>query len=206
MNPPGATEHLQIIRTLMERAVLYRRALSPVMLAAGLMGSVAAAASLLLPVQTPRAFVLYWVLVAALTASMNLLQVRQQALKNAEPFWSSPTRRVAEAVQPGFIIGAFAALWFWWYGKAEQLWILPGIWTLAYGCLLHASGFIMLRSIRRFGMVSLAFGALQILIGTGTSALQTLGAAHLFMGLQFGALQLLFGVYLHFTESKEGVA
>lgn len=204
MNPSGAAEHLQTIRTLMERSAVYRRALAPVMLAAGMIGIVACAASSLLHVGSTPGFILYWSAIAVATLTVNLFQVRQQALKSAEQFWSSPTRRVAEAVRPGFAAGAFAALWFYWYGKPEQIWALPGIWAMACGCGLHAAGYSMLRSIRRFGMVLLGLGALQLLVFGGTTAWQTPFHAHVSMGMLFGAMPLALGIWLHFTESKEG--
>jgi len=45
MDTNWAAENLQVIRTLMERSTLYRRALAPVMLVSGLIGTSAAAAS-----------------------------------------------------------------------------------------------------------------------------------------------------------------
>ncbi len=43
MEPKWAEENLQTIRTLMERSAVYRRALAPIMLFAGLLGVTAAA-------------------------------------------------------------------------------------------------------------------------------------------------------------------
>ena len=42
METNWAAEHLQVIRTLMERSALYRRALAPVMLVSGVLGTGAA--------------------------------------------------------------------------------------------------------------------------------------------------------------------
>ncbi len=42
MESDWAAEHLQVIRTLMERSAVYRRALAPVMTAAGVLGTLAA--------------------------------------------------------------------------------------------------------------------------------------------------------------------
>jgi len=43
MESNQAAEHLQVIRTLMERAALYRRTLAPIMLCAGTLGLLAGA-------------------------------------------------------------------------------------------------------------------------------------------------------------------
>ena len=57
MESNWATEHLQAIRTLMERAAVYRRALAPVMLLTGVVGLVAAVAGWFLQIDSPRAFI-----------------------------------------------------------------------------------------------------------------------------------------------------
>ena len=44
MEANWATDHLQVIRTLMERSALYRRALAPIMLTCGVIGIAAATA------------------------------------------------------------------------------------------------------------------------------------------------------------------
>ena len=64
MEPNWAADNLQVIRTLMERTALYRRALAPVMLLAGTIGVVAAAGGLALHLDTLRAFVGYWLAVS----------------------------------------------------------------------------------------------------------------------------------------------
>jgi len=45
MQSNAAVEHLQVIRTLMERSALYRRALAPMMLLAGVVGTIASVAA-----------------------------------------------------------------------------------------------------------------------------------------------------------------
>ena len=56
MNPNLAEEHLQTIRLLMERSALYRRALAPIMLAAGILGIIVAAIGLRFHVEAAKAF------------------------------------------------------------------------------------------------------------------------------------------------------
>ena len=46
MEPQSAADNLQVIRTLMERASVYRRALTPILLWCGLLGVAGAAAHL----------------------------------------------------------------------------------------------------------------------------------------------------------------
>ncbi len=81
-----ASENLQVIRTLMERSTLYRRALAPIMLVAGLFGIGAAVATCFVKLETNREFSLFWMSVGVLATLASLLLVRRQALKEAEEF------------------------------------------------------------------------------------------------------------------------
>ena len=110
MESNWAAEHLQVIRTLMERSALYRRALAPIMIFNGVVGLAAAALGWALQVGSPRAFILFWAGVGVVAMAGSFLLVRRQALKESEPFWSPPTRRVTQALLPplaaGLMIGA----------------------------------------------------------------------------------------------------
>ena len=96
MESDWATEHLQVIRTLMERSAVYRRALAPVMIYNGLLGIAGGVIGWACGLSSPQAFVGFWTAVAVLGLSGSFLLVRRQALKADEPFWSPPTRRVAQ--------------------------------------------------------------------------------------------------------------
>jgi len=56
MDSKWAEENLQTIRTLMERSAVYRRALAPIMLCAGTVGIIAAAAGLVFQLNSIHAF------------------------------------------------------------------------------------------------------------------------------------------------------
>ena len=114
MQSNWAADHLQIIRTLMERSALYRRALAPIMIFAGVVGLGAAALGWALKISQPASFVAYWYVVGLIGLCGAFLLMRRQAWKQAEPFWSPPTRRVAQAFLPpltaGFLLGVMALL------------------------------------------------------------------------------------------------
>ena len=105
MESNWAAEHLQVIRTLMERSALYRRALAPIMIFNGVIGLAAAVVGWALHIGTPHAFILYWAGVAVVAMTGSFLLVRRQALKESEPFWSPPTRRVTQALLPPLAAG-----------------------------------------------------------------------------------------------------
>src|SRR4051794_24796639 len=105
MDTNWAAEHLQVIRTLMERSAVYRRALAPIMIYNGVLGSLGAIVGLTVEVDKPRPFIIYWVCVALIALAGSYFLVRRQALKAAEPFWSPPTRRVTQAMLPPLAAG-----------------------------------------------------------------------------------------------------
>ena len=199
MDSNWASEHIQVIRTLMERSALYRRALAPILTFAGVVGLVAAAVGWFADIDSARGFIGFWFGVSLVGLAGALLLVRRQALKAAEPFWSPPTRRVAQAAFPpmfsGFVIGWTS---FGWLGAGYMPPLLLVIWVVLYGCGLHAAGLFTSRGLR-------ALGWLFILAGAGLffavlKAFPEGRQCHLVMGVLFGALQLACGIYLYFTE------
>jgi hypothetical protein len=209
MESNWAAEHLQVIRTLMERSAVYRRALAPIMIYNGVVGLAAAGAGWGLGIGSPRGFILYWAAVSVAALTGSFLLVRRQALSESEPFWSPPTRRVSQAMLPalaaGLMIGAAVlaqagAPSASGKGLAGMLW-LPLIWVVLYGCAFHAAGFFMPRGMKIFGWAFVVGGCGLFAAGLPDGA-KPLEYAHGIMGFFFGALHLAYGVYLYFTEQR----
>src|SRR5689334_6637385 len=110
METNQAAENLQVIRTLMERSALYRRALAPIMLFAGAMGLLGAGAGVIFKLEALRIFCGYWLGVAVVVVAGAFVIARRQALKDHEPFWSPPTRRVSQALTPPLAAGLLFSL------------------------------------------------------------------------------------------------
>src|SRR6058998_3001599 len=105
MESNWAAEHLQVIRTLMERSAVYRRALAPIMVFNGVVGAGGAMLGYVLKIAAPRAFISFWGVASCIALAGSFLLVRRQALREAEPFWSPPTRRVTQAMLPPLFAG-----------------------------------------------------------------------------------------------------
>lgn len=214
MEPKQAAEHLEVIRTLMERSAIYRRALGPVMSLAGIMGTLAAFAGWFFHFETPLIFTAYWLCVGALTAVSAFLLVRQQALKQKEDFLTPPTRRVVHAMLPALFAGLILGLVIVGVEMkqpsaslaeaGDDLTWLPLIWLILYGCALHAAGFFTPRGLRIFGWAFVIGGSgifvYWVLVGFHTVRPQQTG--HVLMGFFFGVLHLAYGAYLSATERK----
>jgi hypothetical protein len=204
MESNWAAEHLQVIRTLMERSAVYRRALAPVMIFNGLLGVAGGIVGWVLHINSAQAFIGYWAAlgVAALTGSFLL--VRRQALKESEPFWSPPTRRIAQALLPALFVGSIAGLLSLTAPRWDflQAWALPALWILLYGCALTAAGFFMHRGIKLLGWLFILTGCALMSSRCQTDGLLSLAAGHQVMGGVFGGLHLAYGIYLYFTEQR----
>lgn len=212
MEPNWAAENLQTIRTLMERSAVYRRALAPIMTLAGGIGCLGGLAGWQLKLSSNTSFVLFWMAMACLALTGGLLLVRRQALKDSEPFWSPPTRRVAQALLPAFFIGLIIGGFIFFSdhnsgGESRGLQIVVVIlWSWFYGCAVHAAGFFMPRIVRWLGWLFVLSGsALMGLLDISEQRLTQL-SPHLLMAAIFGGLHLAYGIYLYFTEKKNPAA
>jgi hypothetical protein len=156
--------------------------------------------------------------IAIITIAMAFVLVRRQALKEAEPFWSPPTRRTAQAFLPamvaGFLIAVAAgvvigrprveqSLTLYARNLAAFVW-LPALWIMLYGCALHAAGFFLPRGMKLFGYLLLAGGC--GLLWVPFPHPPTFRTGHAIMGACFGAFHLAYGVYLYFTEKQRKAA
>lgn len=216
MEPDRAAEHLEVIRTLMERSAVYRRALAPVMTLAGTLGTAAAAAGWFLHFETPIIFTGFWLCVGILTALSAFLLIRQQALKQKEDFLTPPTRRIVHALLPALLIGLVLGIVIVAIELKKpvssrsivdagiDLTWLPLIWIVLYGCALHAAGFFTPRGLRLFGWAFVLGGCTLFIYWAliGFDSVRPQRNGHVLMGVFFGVLHLAYGTYLSVTERK----
>jgi len=212
MESNWAAEHLQVIRTLMERSAVYRRALAPVMIFNGSIGTIAALIGWGAEIDTPRAFIIYWAIIGLLAVGGSFFLVRRQALKEKEPFWSPPTRRVTQAMLPPLTAGMIVSIVILVeFAQATpvapqianvvaMLW-LPQAWIVLYGCGFHAAGFFLPRGMKLFGWGFVLGGCALFALGI-PDWVSRLTYSHAVMGFFFGFLHLAYGVYLYFTEKR----
>lgn len=193
----------------MERSAVYRRALAPIMIFSGVVGLAAAGLGWGLKIGNPRSFMLFWGGVSGIAMVGSFLLVRRQALKESEPFWSPPTRRVTLAMMPGLFAGLMvAAVAFVQVNSAPielrdllGMWYLPLCWIVLYGCAFHAAGFFLPRGMRLFGWGFILGGCALFALGVPAFS-GPIGYGHGVMGFFFGALHLAYGIYLYFTERR----
>jgi hypothetical protein len=188
MNTNWAEENLSLIRTLMERASIYRRALAPIMITTGVIGASAAVVGLSGKLDAATSFLTCWASAAIVALFAGFLLARREALREREAFWSPPTRRVAIALLPAGVGGIIAAC------AEPDMARLAGWWLLIYGCGLHGAGFFMPSGVRRLSWIFIIAGALALVFGKISP--------HAVMGVGFGGLHLAYGIYLYATRTK----
>ena len=210
MQSNWAEENLQVIRTLMERAGLYRRALAPVMLSVGMLGVGGWWVGNQMRSDTLSGFVGLWFGVAAVAVAAAALIIRRQALRSEEPFWTPPTKRVVFALLPPLVAGALLVVSSCVAGlDTSSSSGLVVAWPMLYGCALHSAGQFISRGVRLLGW---AFILSSVLIGHlhlfGAAGMDSNGRLALWfqpnamMGLTFGGLHLLAAAYLYITEKR----
>jgi hypothetical protein len=205
MKPDQAAENLQVIRTLMERSAVYRRALAPMMVFTGIMGIVGASVGVCSHIKSEKAFLMLWGGIALLAMAGSFLLVRRQAIRDRESFWSPPTRRVVQAMLPSVFVGAVITVFSLvapWDGYFA-FWRFPQIWALLYGLGLHSAGFFMERGIKWLGYIFIAISAMIYISLIFVRHSDLFVEANITMGASFGLTHLAYGIYLYFTESRK---
>lgn len=212
MQNEWASENLQVIRTLMESSAIYRRALAPVMTLVGITGILAGIIGGALDFETSHSFALYWIVVALICLVEAFLLVRRQAIKDLEPFWTPPARRVTQAVGPAFLSGLAGAVVFFALDMKdkETVLLLVPIWMVLYGMAMHAAGFFMPRRFRIFGWgfiwCGLVILGVVIHLPKASFELPDFPVANATMAVFFGGGHAAYGLYLYLTEKRRNVA
>lgn len=206
MDQHAAAEHLQVIRTLMERSALYRRTLAPIMLWAGSAGCAASLGGLAFRIEALPAFTAWWLVTAVLVVVGAFAIARRQAVEDGEPFWSPPALRVMQAAAPPLTAGLLVSLGLAAFGGGESRWLFVLANALFYGCAVHAAGFFMPRGMKLFGWLFISAACVGVLLRPVVGAAATARPDHALMGGLFGLAHLGYGVYLYATDRRKNAA
>jgi len=197
-----AEEDLRVIRSLMERATVYRAISAPAALVAGFLSIFAAVAiylndqtrlSINRPVQG-RAFAAIWLIVLVIAAATNAFFIWREAKKDGRPFISAGMKLSLRAIAPNLLIPAAVTVWFLvsgYRGAAEQELVV--VWIAFYGLALLSTGLFAPRSLVCLGwaflLTALALPALRNAVGELPANLPNLA-----MGITFGLYHLIYAV------------
>jgi hypothetical protein len=201
-----AEENLRVIRSLMERATIYRAISAPGALGGGLVSALATGTGCWLSRQSAPpvwAFFSPWMLTLLITASLNLWLLAREAKANGE-FWISPRMRVVlRAMAPGFLAGGVSLALVANGGLVS----VASLWVLFYGMALLATGHFAPQSLRVLGWSFFSAGAVSLLIFRGAQdagrAVNDAFIANLIMGSTFGLFHLIYGALTWPRRTKE---
>lgn len=206
MNRTEAEEHLRVIRSLMEKATIYRAISAPTALVGGL-------ASLLFggwlffrwrPLPAGREeemfvwlFLVGWAAVLVITGLANTWFLWRDAQHRGERFISSGMRHALLAMLPPMLCGAGLSIFFVW--ENHPFW-LPPTWMLCYALALLATRSFGPRSIQWLGWTFFLSGFFAIFVLTGLAHQAWWGdggthlptAANLFMVATFGVVHVIY--------------
>ncbi|MEQ1859576.1 MAG: hypothetical protein ABMA13_06545 [Chthoniobacteraceae bacterium] len=193
-----AEEHLRVIRSLMEKATVYRAISAPAALIGGILSLLAASAGVWLsnpafavPHEACR-FALPWGLVLAATAVANLVLLRRERNEGELGFVSARMVHTLRGMSPALLGGGFATAL-----QSDGGWATTAsLWVLFYGISLLAASHFAPSSIRWLGRAFFAAGA-ALLTAKALALDACLGsnhdlAAHAVMGSTFGLFHLIY--------------
>ncbi|HEY5752083.1 MAG TPA: hypothetical protein VIT21_02950 [Chthoniobacterales bacterium] len=196
-----AEEHLRIIRSLMEKATIYRAVSAPGALAAGLTAvAVSSTGAYLTNPDIPAEdeiwwFFIPWLAVFAVMGAFNLWLLGRDDAQGGSKGGFHVSERMRTALRcmiPGLLAGGFCSLL-----QAEMEWAtIVSLWVLLYGVSLLGTGLFAPKSIRVLGWAFFATGAALLVAGSTITAsvANPLGIAHALMGATFGSYHIVYAI------------
>ena len=196
-----AEENLQIIRSLMERATVYRAISAPTALVAGLL-STFAAGTIFVNNETnfnfgfqiaSREFAFVWILVLIVALAMNAFFIRREALRTGRPFVSPAMKLALRAIASCLLIPIAVTIWFFQTGYlGNQELFLVIVWTAFYGLALLSTNLFAPRSLVLLGWAFLLTSMAIPVIDRSIEGNLSGDIPNLVMGATFGLYHLIY--------------
>ena len=191
-----ALEHLRVIRSLLEKAQVYRAVSAPAALCGGLLALAVSVISLKSASFNAHAFLFQWLAILAITSALNFFLLHREAVSRSQPFFSEGMRMALRAFLPPMLVGGVLGICLIWFRGDANLGSL--VWILCYGLALLSTSPFSPRSLVRLGWAFLIVGsALTIWYLTQIDpGLTQAGAtsASIFLGVTFGLLHIAYAV------------
>lgn len=209
-----AEEDLHVIRTLMERATVYRAISAPTALVGGVLSILSAVLihlsdypdSWLGRAVRPREFAFIWIDVLVLTVMGNAFFVWREAKSGGRPFISSGMRLALRAIAPNLIVPAIFTIWFFKIGYLGAVELeLVVIWVVFYGLSLLSTALFAPRSLVILGWAFLLTGVSVPVMANAVEGLPD-DVPNVAMGLTFGLYHLIYAACTWSGKAKTASA
>src|SRR5688572_22678668 len=138
MDRQQAEEHLRVIRSLMEKATIYRAISAPTALVGGLL---ALGTGVFFAVGSdgienpPLVFLALWTVVLALTAAANVMFLRKDAKRRGERFVSAGMKLALRSLLPAYFVAATLTTIVTAHALhgTDATAALPFVWAICHG-------------------------------------------------------------------------
>ncbi len=199
----AALENLRIIRSLMEKAHIYRAVSAP----AALTGGVLALAASAWPVQHALAnngeavmcetcFLATWLIILGIASALNVVLLAREAARRSQPFVSEGMRMALRAFAPPMLVGGCVGIGLIVF--LHNLTLAALIWILCYGLALLSTASFSPRSLPRLGWAFVITGLLLFFAWAANRDVDLLSSdlapASLALGLTFGLLHVIYAL------------
>ena len=208
----AALENLRVIRSLMEKAHIYRAISAPAALVGGLLALAAAAWGIWEYFEKGRAlcpacFLATWFIVLGITSILNLSLLARDARRRGHPFVSEGMRAALRALLPPLFVGGVAGTALILYMNSLTMAAL--IWVLCYGLALIGTASFSPRSLVRLGWLFISVGLVLFWVWAVNSDIRLPatdgGPASIVMGVTFGLLHIGYALSVFFSRTPEAM-
>ncbi|MES2735536.1 MAG: hypothetical protein V4672_04410 [Verrucomicrobiota bacterium] len=209
-----ALENLRVIRSLMEKAHIYRAISAPAALLGGVMAVAAAGFTGWqmwqkggLADAMGHLFLWQWLGILAITSTVNVALLAREASRRGQPLVSEGMRMALRAILPPLLVGGVFGTCLIIYLQNHVVATL--LWVVCYGLALLATASFSPRSLVRLGwiFIILGLGLFWAYAANGDIRLlsQDDAIANLIMGLTFGVCHVGYAAAVFFSRQPEAV-
>lgn len=210
----AALENLRIIRSLMEKAHIYRAVSAPAALTGGALALVASAwpvwhalANQGAAAMCDLCFLGTWLAILAVASVLNFVLLAKEAARRNQPFVSAGMRMALRAFAPPMLVGGVVGIGL--IAFLHNLTLATLIWALCYGLALLGTASFSPRSLVRLGWAFVATGLLLFIVWATKRDVDLLSSdlapASLVMGITFGLLHVVYALAVFFSRKPAEV-
>lgn len=204
-NREDAAEQLRVIRSMMERATIFR-ALSGETALIG--GAAALGAAWISEGYHGWEWAAWWIGGLLLVLAFNIYQILRVAASHQRPFWSAGLKLALRGALPSIVAGGFLGLLFVRSGEPGGDKLAACLWILHYGLALLAIREFAPKSMVWLGWAFVISGVAALAGATNVGAgflahlIYSLNASGL-MAIAFGGFHLVYGAIIVTTRRAE---
>lgn len=210
--PQDALENLRVIRSLMEKAHIYRAISAPAALLGGVLAVVCAVWNGWEAFQNSGVvdsgrwdFLLQWLGILFVTGVVNVCLLAREAARRGQPLVSDGMRMALRAIGAPLLAGGVLGIGLVVHLQAHVMAAL--LWVVCYGLALLATSSFSPRSLVRLGWAFILLGLVLFWAWAANNDIRLLrtdeAVASVLMGATFGLCHLVYGIAVLLSPKSE---